>query len=48
MDAVSVATTSLPSLVDNGRMSIRLEGAYFKQTKLIRLNNYKYLYSISN
>ena len=31
MDAVSVATTSLPPLTDNGRMSVRLEGAYFKQ-----------------
>ena len=30
MDAVSVATTSLPPLIDNGRMSVRLEGAYFK------------------
>ena len=39
MDAVSVATTSLPPLIDNGRMSVRLEGAYFKQTKLIRPNN---------
>ena len=39
MDAVSVATTSLPPLTDNGRMSVRLEGAYFEQTKLIRPNN---------
>ena len=38
-DAVSVATTDLPSLIDNGQMSVRLEGAYFKQTKLIRPNN---------
>ena len=30
MDAASVATTSLPPLIDNGRMSLRLEGAYFK------------------
>ena len=30
MDSVSVATTSLPPLIDNGRMSVRLEGAYFK------------------
>ena len=37
MDAVSVATTSLPFLKDNARM--RLGGAYFKQTKLIRPNN---------
>ena len=36
MDAVSVATTSLPPLIDNGRMSIRLEGAYFKQMRLLR------------
>ena len=39
MDAVSIGTTDLPSLVDNGRMSVKLDGAYFKQTKLIRPNN---------
>ena len=39
MDAVSIGTTDLPSLVDNGRMSVKLAGAYFKQTKLIRPNN---------
>ena len=39
MDAVSIGTTYLPSLVDNGRMSVELDGAYFKQTKLIRPNN---------
>ena len=39
MDAVFVATTSLPPLIDNGRMNVRFEGAYFKQTKLIRPNN---------
>ena len=39
MDAVSIRTTDLPSLVDNGRMSVKLDGAYFKQTKLIRPNN---------
>ena len=39
MDAVSVATTSLPPLIDNGRMSVRLKGAYFKQTRLLRPNN---------
>ena len=38
-DAVSVATTSLPPLKDNGRMSVRLEGAYFKQMRLLRPNN---------
>ena len=39
MDAVSIGTTDLPSLVDNGRMSVKLADAYFKQTKLIRPNN---------
>ena len=39
MDAVPVSTTNLPSLIDNGLMSVRLEGAYYKQTKLIRPNN---------
>ena len=39
MNAVSVATTSLPPLIDNGRMSVRLEGAYFKQMRLLRPNN---------
>ena len=39
MDAVSAATTSLPPLIDNGRMSVRLEGAYFKQMSLLRPNN---------
>ena len=39
MDAVSVATTSLPSLIGDRRMSLRLEGAYFKQMRLLRPNN---------
>ena len=39
MDDVSIGTTDLPSLVDNGRMSVKLDGAYFKQTKLIHPNN---------
>ena len=39
MDAVSIATTSLPPLIDNGRMSVRLEGAYLKQMRLLRPNN---------
>ena len=39
MDAVSLATNDLPSLVDNGRMSVKFDGAYFKQTKLVRPNN---------
>ena len=39
MDAVSIATTSLPSLLGNRRMRVRLEGAYFKQMRLLRPNN---------
>ena len=39
MDAVSVATTSLPPLIDNGRMSVRLGGAYFKRMRLLRPKN---------
>ena len=39
MDAVSVTTTTLPPLIDNGRMSVRLEGACFKQMRLLRPNN---------
>ena len=39
MDAVSVATKSLPPLIDNGRMSVRIEGAYFKQMRLLSPNN---------
>ena len=39
MDAVSATTTSLPPLIDNGRMIVRLEGAYFKQMRLLRPNN---------
>ena len=39
MNAVYETTTGLPSLVDNGRMNVKTEGAYFKQTKIIRPNN---------
>ena len=39
MDAVSVTTTNLPPLIENGRMSVRIEGAYLKQTRLLRPNN---------
>ena len=39
MNAVSVATTSLPPLIGNGRMSVTLEGAYFKQTQSVLPNN---------
>ena len=39
MDPVSVATTSLPPLIDNGQMSVRLKGAYFKQMRLLHPND---------
>ena len=39
MDVVSVTTTSLPPLIDNGQMSVRLAGAYFKQMRLLCPNN---------
>ena len=39
MDAVSVTSADLPSLVDNGRMSVNFDGCYFRQTKLVRPNN---------
>ena len=39
INVASTATIDLPPLIENGRMSVRLEGAYFKQTKLIRPNN---------
>ena len=39
MNGVSVATLVLPVLVDNGRMNVKFDGAYFKQIKLIKPNN---------
>ena len=39
MDAVYETRTGLPSLGDNGRMNVKMEGAYVKQTKIIRPNN---------
>ena len=39
MDDVSVTTTSLPPLIDNRRMIVRVEGPYFKQMRLLRPNN---------
>ena len=39
MDTASLATASLPPLIDNGRMSVRLEGPYFKQMRLLCPNN---------
>ena len=39
MNAVSVATISVPPLIDNGRINVMLEGAYFKQMRLLHPNN---------
>ena len=39
MDAAYETITGLPSLIDNGRINVKIEGAYFKQTKIIRPNN---------
>ena len=36
---VSVATLDLPVFFDNGRMNVKFDGVYFKQTKLIKPNN---------
>ena len=38
MDVVSVTDLDSPSLVDNGKMNVALDGVYFKQTKLVRPN----------
>ena len=38
MNGISVATLDLPFLVDNGRIKVKFDGAYFKQTKLIKAN----------
>ena len=39
MDAVSVSNNDVPSLVNNGRLSVKFDGCYFKQTILVRPNN---------
>ena len=39
MNGVSVATLDLPVFVDNGRMNVKFDGAYFKPNKLIKPNN---------
>ena len=36
MDAAYETIAGLPSLVDNGEVNVKIEGAYFKQTKIIR------------
>ena len=39
IDAVAVSNNDLPSLVNNGRLSVKFDGCYFKQTILVKPNN---------
>ena len=39
IDAVAVSHNDLPSLADNGRLSVKFDGCYFKQTILIKPSN---------
>ena len=41
IDAVAVSNNDLPSLVDNGRLSVKFDGCYFKQAILVKPNNNK-------
>ena len=41
IDAVAVSNNDLPSLVDNGRLSVKFDGCYFKQTILVKSNDNK-------
>ena len=41
IDAVAVSNNNLPSLVDNGILSVKFDGCYFKQTILVKPNNNK-------
>ena len=41
IDAVAVSNNDLPSLVDNGRLSVKFDGCYFKQTILVKPNDNK-------
>ena len=41
IDAVAVSNNDLPSLVDNGRLSVKFDGCYFKQTVLVKPNDTK-------
>ena len=41
IDAVAVSNNDLPSLVDNGRLSVTFDGCYFKQTILVKPNDNK-------
>ena len=39
MLGVAQSDNNLPILIDNGRMNLKFDGCYMKQTKLIRPNN---------
>ena len=39
MDAVAVNNNDLPSLVNNGRLSVKFDGCYFKRNILVKPNN---------
>ena len=41
IDAVAVSNNDLPSLVDNGRLSVKFDGCNFKQTILVKPNDNK-------
>ena len=41
IDAVAVSNNDLPSLVNNGRLSVKFDGCYFKQTILVKPNDNK-------
>ena len=41
MDAVAVSNNDLPSLVNNGRLGVKFDGCYFKQTILVKPNDNK-------
>ena len=41
IDAVAVSNNDFPSLVDNGRLSVKFDGCYFKQTILVKSNDNK-------
>ena len=41
IDAVAVSNNDLPSLVDNGRLNVKFDGYYFKQTILVKPNDNK-------
>ena len=47
IDAVAVSNNDFPSLVDNGRLSVKFDGCYFKQTILGNVYIVYKLYPVS-